>query len=234
MDKNEIRNEILLQTGQFDSETVYYLVYKSKNLNSLSFLNIFVNVVYLDVSFNELTSTKGISALKNLQTLILDGNKIDDFSMFKYLYKYLLVDLVECQSISLLSLCGIPYISSLESVSFIKSLQNLRHVYFQHQKNSIKSPICNIPKYRMLLASLCPHLCTIDMCHVAFDFLPAPEEIFVDNRNNNFKLQVIPWVSNNQNTSLLNLQTTFLDDTVMQAKETLKQINEFIKNNKLS
>jgi Leucine-rich repeat (LRR) protein len=79
-----IRKEILLQTGQFDSSTVYYLVYKSKGLSSLSFLSVFVNVTYLDISYNAVISVKNISVLKNLQTLILDGNKIDDFGLFIY------------------------------------------------------------------------------------------------------------------------------------------------------
>jgi hypothetical protein len=156
---------------------------------------------------------------------------------------HLLGDLSSCQLLYSLSLCDIPSISTIESISFIKTLQNLCHIYFQQPKNSsTKSYICNIPDYKAQIANLYPQLKTIDNSHVAFLALPQTKDVFKATVSADSDLfpRITPWVGDDKSGAVFrfghNLYDSWggLDETIMGVKKTLEQINEYAKENSLS
>ncbi|KAA6391411.1 MAG: hypothetical protein EZS28_013062 [Streblomastix strix] len=165
-----LEQEILHITGQYDPECVTSISLPGRKLTSLSFLQAYPNLIYLDISRNEIKDLTPLVFIHGLKFFVADFNNINNLSGIEI-----------CEKLENLSMVGNPLATGTD-IQPLSSLTNLRHLQFRSKSEQSACPICSSPNYRAIITTLTNHsgkqnLRTLDGLILGLENLPDVTQV---------------------------------------------------------
>lgn len=122
----------------YDIDIIFNLKLINQKLKQIIFIPSFINLVSLNISYNDIEDLSILSNLKNLKILNASHNKIQKLNNIFNMDSLQIIDLENNQISSFIQ---------ISHLSSIKHFPSLTHLSFKSIDNQSINPICNDPSY---------------------------------------------------------------------------------------
>eukprot|EP00736_Rhodelphis_marinus_P011589 Rmarinus@m.26123 len=137
-------------TGQYDLDTVFQVNLNDMDLSDISVLGGCSSLTEANLSNNQISDASFARGLKRLKRLVLTSNSISSLSFLQ-----------EDVHVEQLFLQG-NRVADVTELDYIKSLPNLKTLYFQNIDGTLPNPVCEHPGYRVKILECAPNLINLD------------------------------------------------------------------------
>lgn len=171
MDVRKITKDYLKKkTQEFDLETIFVLNLKNKSLYDLGCIGNCINLVFLDLSKNNLTSVMSLCQLFFLERLDLSENKLSALSGVEHLES--LKSLNVAGNLLGKTECLLPLTNTLSLKTLFIEVNFLSNPLYEYEKNAKDTILNMLPKLELLdgesligygkqFNSMCTHMGTL-------------------------------------------------------------------------